>query len=69
MVHKKPLSINAFLKVKGVGKVKLELYGKLFISKIVEFLNSENELIVGFTYKSLFEKIGKLMLKTGKREG
>jgi len=39
MVYKKPLSLDAFMDVKGVGEAKLEKYGAQFISLIQSVMN------------------------------
>ena len=38
MVEKKPLTLADFLTVKGVGNVKAELYGQIFIDEIKKVL-------------------------------
>jgi ATP-dependent DNA helicase RecQ len=39
MVHKKPLTTDAFAAVKGVGEMKLKKYGQLFVTLIRSTLN------------------------------
>ena len=41
MVFKKPVTLDAFADVKGVGEAKLEKYGKLFVGLIRSILRSE----------------------------
>jgi ATP-dependent DNA helicase RecQ len=43
MAFKKPVTLEAFSGVKGVGDMKLEKYGNLFISLIRSVLNNRNE--------------------------
>ncbi|MDR0394119.1 MAG: HRDC domain-containing protein [Tannerella sp.] len=40
MVHKKPLSLEAFADIKGVGETKLKKYGVTFISLIRSILTN-----------------------------
>ncbi|MGL5113116.1 MAG: RecQ family ATP-dependent DNA helicase, partial [Flavobacterium sp.] len=49
----RPMSDQEFLAIDGVGKVKLEKYGEVFIKAIIEFINNKQEKIKkeGSTYK------------------
>jgi ATP-dependent DNA helicase RecQ len=53
----RPMSDNEFLKIDGVGKVKLEKYGDAFIKAIIEFQKSKNVRAKadGSTYKDTLD--------------
>ena len=53
MASEKPISKTDFLQISGVGQKKLDLYGEIFIDKIVAFIKKESEQgakIKGGTY-------------------
>ncbi|MFA6089841.1 MAG: HRDC domain-containing protein, partial [Candidatus Woesearchaeota archaeon] len=42
MASQYPQNFKSFLKISGVGEVKLNKYGKIFIEKIVDYCNTNN---------------------------
>lgn len=52
MAHQKPITLEAFTAVEGVGAAKLDKYGDVFTQTIYNFLSAKGELAQGSTHSS-----------------